>query len=364
MERLVWLANPYSPHVRHWLEVIKIGFGSKKQVDIFHIHHADRSVELSQYEFVNYTCPVPNFMKLMPSYFQYIFLGFYLKLKFRKLQIVHAHNSSGYGLSALLSGKTYILTTYGSEVYKATSESCNLIYKNLIKKIIKNAGAITSSSIQMTLAIKKLWDHPNVYEFSMGVSESFFFSEELRLQTRRELGIPNNAIVILSNRRITPLYNINIILEAFNEVVRERNNIYLIQIEGDSDKTYAHEIINDLHIRNFIFLEGFLRQSYLNELLCASDYTISLPNTDQLSSSIIEGLACESIPILSDIKAYEPLNKVSIKSEIKVDSLVVIFNEVLDGVYSEKLTHIDEVLNKYSIYNASEVYQGILNDIY
>ncbi|MFA9385131.1 MAG: glycosyltransferase [Vibrio cyclitrophicus] len=362
MEKLTWLANPYSPHVRHWLEVVRVGFGSQKKVDIFHIYHSDKSIELSEYDFVNCICPIPSVMRFLPSYIQYVYLGLYLKIKSNNETLFHAHNSSGYGLSALLSGNIYILTTYGSEVYKATSKPCNLIYKSLIVKILKKAKAITSSSIQMTSAIEDLSNHRNVYEFSMGISESFFFSETLRLQVRKKFGIPNEAIVVLSNRRITPLYNIDIILNAFNDVVKERGNIYLVQVEGDSDKKYVDKIINGACIKNFVFLPGFLSQSYLNELLCASDYTISLPNTDQLSSSIIEGLACNSVPILSEIKAYKPLEDVSIITKIKVDSLSRRLHEILDGKHSGKASNIEGILGRYSISNASEVYRGILDD--
>ncbi|WP_318484228.1 glycosyltransferase [Photobacterium leiognathi] len=364
MEKLTWLANPYSPHVRHWVELLNVGFQGEKEVEIVHIYHSNETLRVGNYNsnFVTITCPLPEFFKHFPSFFQYIFLGLYIKLSGKYKEGIHAHNSSGYGLSALISGRKYILTTYGSEVYKAISNNINSFYRLLIKIILGRARVITTSSPQMTSAVGALCNESNVYEFSMGVSREFFYSQSLRNFTREKLNIPLDAVVIFSNRRLTRLYNIEVILEAFKIVSLKEKRIYLIQIEGDSDREYAKEILNITDFDNLLYIKGFLEQSELNSLLCASDYTISLPNTDQLSSSILEGICCKCLPILSNLEAYKPLCEISISVNADLKSLENTFIDILNGKYIKKYDLIDKYAKKYSIDNAALEYRNILGE--
>ncbi|CAH6981643.1 conserved hypothetical protein [Vibrio chagasii] len=364
MEKLTWLANPYSPHVRHWVELLNVGFQGEKEVEIVHIYHPNENFRVGKYnnDFVTLTCPLPNFFKHLPSFFQYILLGLYIRLSGKYKEGIHAHNSSGYGLSALISGRKYILTTYGSEVYKAISNNTNLFYRWLIKSILNRARVITSSSPQMTSAVGTLCKELNVYEFSMGVSREFFYSQSLRDSTREKLNIPLDAVVIFSNRRLTRLYNIELIFEAFKKVSLKDKRIYLIQIEGDSDIEYAKEISNITDFDNLFYIKGFLEQSVLNSLLCASDYTISLPSTDQLSSSILEGISCKCLPILSNLEAYKPLCDISISVNTDLKSLENTFIDVLNGEHTKKYDLIDKYSKKYSIDNAALKYRDILDE--
>ena len=364
MEKLTWLANPYSPHVRHWVELLNVGFQGEKEVEIVHIYHPNENLRVGNYNSnsVTITCPLPKIFKHLPSFFQYIFLGLYIKLSGKYKEGIHAHNSSGYGLSALISGRKYILTTYGSEVYKAISNNTNLFYRLLIKTTLDRARVITSSSPQMTSAVGTLCKESNVYEFSMGVSREFFYSQSLRDSTREKFNIPLDSVVIFSNRRLTRLYNIELILEAFRNVSSKEKRIYLIQIEGDSDIEYVKEISNITDFDNLLYIKGFLEQSELNSLLCASDYTISLPSTDQLSSSILEGISCKCLPILSNLEAYKPLCEISISVNTDLKSLENTFIDILNGEYIQKYDLIDKYSKKYSIDNAALKYRDVLDE--
>lgn len=363
MRKLVYLANPFSPHVRQWLEIFSnINIEDINEVEIYHIKHLDGGIGnvSEQYEYVRSYCPIPGSLSWLPAILQYVYLGVYLKFTLANSSLIHAHNSSGYGLSAFLSGKKYILTTYGSEVYRATLKNINLPYKILIKAILGSAEIITSSSSQMTDSLNDLCMDLNVYEFSLGVSREFHYSQSLRDSAREKLKIPLGAVVIFSNRRLTRLYNIDIILEAFKNVSKERKLLYLIQIEGDADLNYSREIDKNFNVENLLYIKGFLEQSELNEILCASDYTISLPVTDQLSSSILEGISCNCLPILSNLKAYKPLGDISITVDASVKNLEKTIFDVLDGKYDNKYELVEEFTKRYSIDVAAKKYQDVL----
>lgn len=334
------------------------------KIEIYHIEHLDGGVGnvSEEYEYVHCYCPIPKFLSWLPTTLQYIYLGLYLRVVLGNDNIIHAHNSSGYGLSAFLSATNYILTTYGSEVYRATYEKTSAFYKVMIRSILKNAKIITSSSPQMTSSINKLCKNLNVHEFSLGVSKEFFYSQSLRKSVRKNLNIPLDAVVIFSNRRLTRLYNIDVIVDSFTNISKVNDKLYLIQIEGDSDRDYARELTKKFKVENLVYIQGFLEQSELNSLLCASDYTISLPNTDQLSSSILEGISCNCLPILSNLEAYKPLCDISISVNTDLKSLENTFIDILNGEHIKKYDLIDKYSKKYSIDNAALKYRDILDE--
>lgn len=361
--KVYWFANPYSPHVRQWLEASSF---IDIEIEIFHIHH--KSKPCLPINNVVLRSLIPEYLSWLPTILQYLILGCIFKCLFRKDKsiVVHAHNTSGYGFSALVSGFKYIVTTYGSEIYKIKEKSW--LYYWLISSILKKAEVITSASPLMTSRLRELLNtETKIREFSLGVSRDFEYSEAKRFNIRTEYKLSENCILFLINRRAAPLYRTYEVINCFLNVFK-KSDCKLIVLAGDAEVEYLQSLKELVVQENQVtIIDGFLDQDKLSDLLSASDFFISTPETDQLSSSILEGIMCNSIPILANLSAYDAVKDVS----LLVDNLN--FEESLNEVLSDlktidpdkirdKVSALSDIKKQFDIAVKANSYKGVLDE--
>lgn len=258
---------------------------------------------------------IPSHVKSRARYF----LNFFkIKSVMKKIQpdIIHCYGVGLYGLLGLFLGfHPLIVTVHGSEIYR--SKSKKFFYKNFMDRILKNADIITYASDGMKnflidyfgLSPKKL---EKIYR---GIDPKIFYiiSDSCRSGLRGRLEINEEDMVFFSSRRILSLYNISTIVEAFYEINKIFNNTRLILVKGDVADTspYYLEIKNSIRqgikAQNIILIDEFVEQKKMAELYNISNFFISIPETDELSTSIFEGMACNSLPIITNLGAYEEL---------------------------------------------------------
>ena len=326
---IYYLANAYSPHVRHWVEKCA---DNGIIVHIFTIHTngpADLNVPIHYLG--------SNLFKRF-KVLNYIVAGLKLRSLKKKynLKYLHAHNSSGYGLAAYLSGSKYLLTTYGSEILQSNKKSP--LYRFILKKVLWNAERISSTSTGLRdfIISNNLSTKERIHNFSLGVKSHF-------ICTNNKIG--NDKFIIFSNRRMMNLYNIDEIIIAFSRFLKKhpRSNSTLILLEGDSEANsdYIKKIktlIKNYKLQNNIkTIKGFVSESILLENLKSATCTISIPNSDQLSSSILESMACGTLPILRDLDAYNVFKGLDI-----VEFLDNSLEDTLSNVYLNSQNLIDK----------------------
>lgn len=311
---IIFLANASSPHVRHWVEYLEeMGVS-------YHIYSVHKNTFFPHSKVTvkyNFLLKFGGFGAILA----YVLLGIWLKFCMKRSFTLHAHNTSGYGLCALLSGNEYIITTYGTEIFGANNRS--KFYNSLIHKILKRAKIITATSIAMEKALEVDFgvDKRRIETFSLGVSSNFNFSLNMRAKVRNELGIPNDAITWVYNRRLTPLYNTLETVNAFKTFSRGTSK-HLILMEGDKDIQYARlveEVVKDEE--NIHLVKGFLDQKTMSSYLSAADIAISLPSSDQLSSSILEAISCGCIPMLANLETYQPVFEAITSIPVTLDNI-------------------------------------------
>ena len=135
-----------------------------------------------------------------------------------------------------------------------------------------------------------------------------------RVKLRRALNVPDNAFLIFSNRATAPVYRTDRIIRAFSFAKRERTNLYLIVLEGHGHQASAsfRRSVHDLASRAgewVRWLPGTIASSEMREYLQAADCVISIPSSDQRSTSVLEALACCPRVCLSGIPAYGQLRR-------------------------------------------------------
>lgn len=334
MKKVYFLANAYSPHVRQWLhknkeinidvEVLTIDIGGPVKLDAC----------------TNYIgLPILRKFKLL----QYIYAGFYLRCSRKYNGFLHAHNTSGYGLVAYLSGRDYYITTYGSEIYSCDYK--NIFYFKMIRMILNKASRVSSTTQKMkSYLVEKLHVSPNkIFNFSLGVNASF----------SKPIATEKKQFIIFSNRRIGELYNTDLIIDGFYEFVKRvpDANAKLILLEGDLNPKYADLIYNKIDSyglgASIEFVKGFVAESELVECFNRSSCSVSIPKSDQLSSSILESISAGVLPVVSPLSAYDILIESGVVSVVE-DSVANNFEDIYIKFINSELDDIREKLINFS----------------
>ncbi|WP_199611289.1 glycosyltransferase [Flocculibacter collagenilyticus] len=356
-----WLANPHSPHVRHWVDICqKI---EDINIVIWHIHHKKQPCHFTANN-VQMKCIVPSWLKFLPESFQYILLGLQLRVT-KNQNLIHAHNTSGYGIAALLSGFRFGVTTYGSEIFSAQNKS--YLYKLILQRVLKSASFITSTSSTMTSSLNNIFHIPNkqISTFSLGVASTFHFSHIERAKVRNALKLDSHDKLFVINRRVTPLYRTEQVLRCFMKAFKGESRFKLLVLAGDADPDYLALLRNKYQNNEITFKCEFLSQEELSSILSASDFFISTPKSDQLSSAILEGITCESVPILSNLASYAPVKKASFlvdnnNFEPSLTTTFLKLYKLSPEEYSETLSNCRELQVQFNIAHAANSYRHIL----
>lgn len=312
--KLTFLANPASPHVRQWIDLL----APTNDIEVFCIGE-DWSA-FSYPEQVKIVALLHDLFSFLPKPLRYMLLGLTLRSKKIGSCTLHAHNTSGYGLAALLSGHRYFVTTYGSEIFDSPSKS--KLFRFLLKLILNHAAKITATSEAMKwFLVEKFNISPvKIRTFSLGVSQEFEgYLPQDNVRNSEE-------ITWFANRRILPLYHTLEIVNAFLEFKSQGGGGKLWLLQGDSSGEYLERVRDrcEKNSTDIVLIEKFLPPQELRELLRKSHFTISIPDSDQLSSSILEGMSQGAVPILRELESYRGLTSALFFTEVGTGGLDII----------------------------------------
>lgn len=298
------IGNSASPHLRSWTRVLS----NKFNLDVYDINRKESSIISGANIQVHKPLYILRTSKM--KIIQYIILGFWLR--FNKIEgIIHAHNTSGYGIAALISGKRYIVTTYGSEIYEAYARG--RIFSWLISQVLRRASLVTASTPYMKMVLQKSFRvDPKKIFCKMQIDQIFIDINLTSKSTKQKTWFVN--------RRMTDLYCTIEVVEAFKLFLSQGGMGNLILLEGDSDKEYTQRVENAIEGNKSIrIVKGIVDQNTIIKILNCSHFTVSVPKTDQLSSSILESSACQSVPILRNLDSYSPVSSICIFVDDNID---------------------------------------------
>lgn len=357
-----YLANSTSAHVCHWERLLKL---AGYDMVVHTIHSGGKTMLLGSTS----KRLIPSLFNALPDIGKYVIAGILLRInpKYASTSFFHAHNTSGYGLTAWLSGKPYIVTTYGSEIFN--SQQRGKFYSFLLNRILKKATLITSTSSAMTAYLMHHFGIPQskIYEFSLGVSPAFSYNSTSQAKFQTRIQEATNSPIWIANRRIRPLYHTLEIVQAFIDFRDKFQTGFLILLEGDSLVDYRKKVelacLDNPYIK---LIKGFVSQEDLSDYLSASDFSISVPETDQLSSSILEAATCGAVPLLSSLTAYRPLSEFSrmynIEETGSSQSYESIFSDSYQFFISEEYQKCkQEMIEKVKQFGMDKVLPNVLH---
>lgn len=239
-------------------------------------------------------------------------------VKENKIEIIHSIYAYPYALWAYLIGfKNHIVTTYGSDMlvdYKVRLREgkgirqrlVNHFMKKMLERSLQKAKYITSTSMSQQRVLRTMpGTEGKLHLVRTGVNVDRLLPIYGSLQRKY------NGLTVFSNRAMTPLYNIHLIIEAFS--ILEKKNKYsslrLLLKEYYANEDYARSIrqqIKDLGLRNVDIYPDQGNEDLLQSYMDA-DVVVMIPSSDGTPVTGIEALLLKKPLIMGNIPYDEDL---------------------------------------------------------
>ncbi|MFH1776637.1 MAG: glycosyltransferase family 4 protein [Candidatus Omnitrophota bacterium] len=285
--RICFLAAEDSIHTKHWADYF-IGRGDDVCILTF---HPGRQSYSNTYHLRTYFRKA----KTKGGNWQYL-----LSLKkicriLRKIKpdIVNAHYLTSYGLLAALSGfHPLVITVHGSDI-KITPQK-NFIYHKLAKFSLTRADLIFSAARHITEDIYKYGiARQKIVTVQYGICPDIFNIE----------GRSSSPYELITTRRLETVSNYQAVLEAMAIIKSKRLQTKLLIIGSGTLKNHLCSYAAVLGLEENVTFLGEVRQEEVARRLKQSRLFISVTHSDGAPLSLLEAMACGTVPIVSDIPA-------------------------------------------------------------
>lgn len=219
------------------------------------------------------------------------------KIKQERYDLVIAYRLSSYGYlaRAAVGLAPVIVAQQGiSDIFPLNS-IVTPFKRFLVKKAIQNANLINLWGVAMVSdMIKKYADPQKVFIMAKGVDLGNFYPAP-------ELQVPAQRVEAIVTRSIREFYRHIDIIKAV-QIVRDQNIPIHVNMMGDGPLLEELKAeTSRLSLDNNITWHGRIPNSLLPEYLRKCNYYLSVPSTEGVSSSLMEAMACNLYPIVSDV---------------------------------------------------------------
>jgi glycosyltransferase involved in cell wall biosynthesis len=298
--RLCYISNPNSSHTRRWISwFVKHGHTICLLADVpmKEAWQDTQAIDLSKI----FYAPIIRF----PVW------SVWLRRFLHQWQpdVLHAHRLNSAGWLAAYSGfHPYIVTPWGSDVFIQPQHSG--LARFLAGYTLRHAELVTVNSQAMGEQVIRLGARADkVQNVQFGIEMNIFNPQSLTarqdIDLRKRLSLPERAPLVLCPRAISPIYNIDIILQSVPLVRQRFPDIVFVFIVYNVDQDYKMRLdgmVNDLGLQaNIHWLSPVRKRSIMAELYHLSDVVISVPTSDGTPVSVLEAMACGRPMIVSDL---------------------------------------------------------------
>jgi len=307
--KICYIANGMSIHTQRWVK-----YFAEKGHEVHLISprpFGDNNIEDVKLHVLKKVCPQIRIISYVINLPLYVIQVRRL-VKRVKPDILHAHYVTNCGFLGALTGfHPFVLSAWGSDVLAAPKKS--RIIKLMVKFALKKANSVSTTSQYLEAYLHKEFNLPQhkVSAIPWGVDLRIFhkgYEIEVK-ELRVNLGVDDSNFIILSPRHLKDHYRIEYIVQAMPYILARYRNVILILLKGAAEeKKYESQIDNlvkELGVaKNVRLIHKELKLKEMAALYNLSDALISIPKSDQFSSSIQEGMACGTIPIVGDLEVY------------------------------------------------------------
>ena len=207
--------------------------------------------------------------------------------------IVHAHYVTSYGyLAARCGHQLLVMTAWGSDLLLTPRQ--NPLIARLTAWTLGRASLVTGDSRDLLDAARRLCPGVRAELIHWGV-------ERARFAPVPWADKPGFEAVSL--RSWEPNYRIDVILRAFAQVLAQRPDARLHLLGGGSEEGRLRRLVDGLALQNSVQFHGRLDDAGMAAVLARCKLSVSVPESDATSVSVLESMACGLAVIASDLPA-------------------------------------------------------------
>lgn len=239
--------------------------------------------------------------------------------------VVHAHWFPGFGFfAALARASPLVVMAWGSDVYRANRR------QELVNRYVaRRADLAMTDSAALLERLTALGARPGrTLLVNWGVDlDAFSPPEGERRELRERLGLGAGP-VILSPRSLAPVYNIPVILDAFERLVERIPGVQLVL----KHMAVTPGELDHIPHRDRVQLVGHVPYESMPDYYRAADVCVSLASSDSSPRSAWEALACGCPLVVSDLPWVHELmqrDRHAVVVPIEADAVAAAIERVL-----------------------------------
>jgi len=225
-----------------------------------------------------------------------------------KPDIVDGHFITVYGFLAACSGfHPLVVSAWGSDMLVQPKR--NPLSKFTTKYALKKADIIICL-FPIDVAKEQITelgiDSSKIRTLLLGVDTAEFNPSHRDEKIRRTLGMESSHPIVISTRALAPIYNVETLVKAISLVLAEIPQAKFVIAGTGEQQGYLKELARAQGVSNSTKFIGWVPRTELPKYLSSADIYVSSSLSDGTSNSLLEAMACELAPIVTDIPANQP----------------------------------------------------------
>jgi glycosyltransferase involved in cell wall biosynthesis len=306
---------------------------------------------------------------------EHLLLAFATRRTLKKIHpdFIFGHNLVSYGIPICLAPnkiRKYVFPYGGDVFYIDTHPLRYRILKALIGRVNK---IFPTAEYGKRVLLEKFKIDPNVIDVvSLGVNLGRFQPENKKIDQAfimkyLNIHIEGDYDIILNIRRFRPKWGSLEALEVAKKLIALRQNVIYIFIGGSGSdqeiKIESNEGLSPLERERIKFLDDRVPEDIFTRIInCCTVFTSLLKVEDMRSSSILEGLAAGSVPVVTKCEEYKHMEELGFRPvyvSLDINEIVNEINLLLDDKTKMRQI-INDNLAYVNTYEDSEVQLNLL----
>jgi len=215
--------------------------------------------------------------------------------------VFHAHFLVEHGFYGAVAGfRPYVVTAWGSDVLVEPER--DLLSRRIARWTIGRADALTSNNAYMAERMVGLGaprDRVSVITLGADRYDLERFDESVNVRAG------DAAPCVISTRAHEPLYNIDVVIDAFARVGHARGGVRFVvahrgSLTGELRRRAAEREAQ-------VEFAGYLGRAQFRDALAGAHVFVSVPSSDGTSVALLQAMAAGSFPVVSDLPTQREL---------------------------------------------------------
>ncbi len=267
------------------------------------------------------------------------------KIKSWKLDVIHSQTEFAIGTFARLIAKQYNIplvhtyhTMYEDYIYYITKGYFEKSSKKLVEYLTKFYCDKTATELIVpTTKTYKLFKEKykvekNINIIPTGIEVERFFTENLDLDQltmlRKTYNLSKKDFIILFVGRLGEEKNVEFLIKAQKNLIKEHSNIKLIIVGDGPDKEKYEKMTRDLNLEDNIIFTGKTSWDEMPYYYQAADVFATASKTETQGLTVIEAMASNVVPVCMKDEAFESmitdeLNGLLFKDQEEYEKLIL-----------------------------------------